>query len=422
MGNEAEVTAPLTPEQRVKERDALLSTIKQVCGDVVSDIVETKFKTLAEARTANFTPPPVKGATTTSGTSTAGEAFPLGAQICSVAAGSKARKDGHAKSVQEGAVEWSTKNVGADAFVTKSLSAGEFVDSGMFIRGDVATTWTDLLTPKIAVLALNPVRIPMPSGTFTAPKVTSDVSAYYRGEAQDATTSRPTTGARSLKARELVIEVPISNKLLMRGGPDVMRFVQRLAVRRAQIRKDVALLRGDGTEHTPKGLTKWASQTLTAQASPTFAQILTNLGSVISALESANVGMESLGAIMAPRTKNFLMFQALNGFGVPFFLEEMRGGNLLGFPYKSTTNVPTNQGGSANESYMVWADFDNVLYGETDQTQIKVSEEASYKENGVLVSAFSRGETLMLLSEEHDLSVEHEEAVIVLDHITWGAS
>jgi HK97 family phage major capsid protein len=317
--------------------------------------------------------------------------------------------------------DYFSKSVPTNEVLRRSLAAGDLAGGGMFITGDVRSTFTDLLVPAVIFFQLGPQKVPMPSGTMLAPRVGGDVSAFFIGETQEPALTRPSFGGRMMNARKLACAVPISNDLMRRGGPDVAEMVQRLAVRRMGITADLASLRGLGTDFSPRGVYNWAGSTATATASPTFSQVLSDAGGMILKLRKANVPMMKLGWVMGPRTENFLMYQIVTPLGIPYFMTEMQNGTFLGKPYATTTNIPENLGGGANESQMLLADWNSILYGETMTLNIKMSEEASYTENGVSNSAFMKDETLIVLRQEFDISVEHQEAVTMLDHQTWGA-
>jgi HK97 family phage major capsid protein len=415
-----EVQPPTLSEE---QRGALLSEIRsivgeeaeRIVGEAMSKKVTNQLGDLAgggEQRSAKF-----------AGT------YPVGSLAVALAASSPGRRrtptgfDGEAKH-SAGAAKFAEKFYGAGSPVAKALNSSEWSDAGIFIEGDVRQEVTDLLLPEVAVMAMGPVVFPMPSGTGEAPRVTADVTAYYQGEGQEPTPSKPGTGSRSLKAKELVCEVPISNKLLRRGGPEASSFVQRLMTRRMGIRKDQALLKGNGTAFTPRGLYHWAAnKTPATSGTPDFAEVLADLGAMLTRARSANVAAGSRFAwAFSARTEGFLKYNVVTSLGMPYFLQEMMTGKLLGFPFFVTNNVEDNLGSGADESWILCAAMDNVIYGDSMSLSMGFSTEASYTENGEQRNAFTRDETLMVVREEHDLTVEHQEAVEVLTEVTWGVA
>jgi HK97 family phage major capsid protein len=145
---------------------------------------------------------------------------------------------------------------------------------------------------------------------------------------------------------------------------------------------------------------------------------------MILALEENNVPFSNPGWIFSPRIAMFLM-TLRDGLGNYVFRAEMQTGKFWGYPFRKTTQIPTNLGsGSDSEFYL--ADFDDVIIGDTMNIQVAVSEEASYRnENDELVSAFSLDQTVMRVLLEHDIVLRHDESVAVMTECPWtpgGAS
>ncbi len=411
-------------------RDELLAVIKQACGEVVADMVETNFKALAEKRGVEgfnplAAPAEIHVTTTAKGDRPWAVDTTVGATVaCGLMGLIGARKQG--RDPMAAAVEYAEKSLGAKdrPVALKALSASKFEDSGFLIPDTVRDQWIELLYPNLSVLSLGPQILPMPTGKMTLPKQVTGTSYSFVGEAQEPAISQPTQGGLSLSAKKGGIEVAINNDLVRRGGPRVANYVQDLMVKDASVGKDLALLRGLGTEFTPRGLYYFSASNVTATNSttPAFADILSDLGKVITAQETTNLGFNRAGWIVAPRVKNYMMFNALTALGLPYFMEEIKSGTIMGYPYRASTQVPVNLGGGANESWMILANFANVLYAETMNTLIKISDEASYKNAaGTLVSAFGQDQTVIQLLEEYDLGVEYNLAVHRLDTIKWGA-
>jgi len=305
--------------------------------------------------------------------------------------------------------------------IIKALTASEAVGGGVLIQEQVSSDFIDLLTARAVVRSFNPIVMPMDSGGMTVPKLTAASTAYYIGENRDATKSQQSFGAKRLTARKLAVLVPISNDLIRRGGPKVGTIVRNDAVRSAGLKEDVSFIRSQGSEFTPKGLRYQAAAAniLTATGGGTYDldSVTGDLGSLILALEESNVMFSNPGWILAPRTKQFLM-TIRDGLGNFAFRAEMLTGKLWGWPFKVTTQIPTNLSNSSSEIYL--ADFDDVVIGDTLRMEIAVSQEAPYRdENNELQSSFSLDQTVMRLLMEHDIVLRHDESVGVLTDVRW---
>jgi len=397
-------------------KDQVLKLVKDAVGGVADEVLEAQFKKfeqIATDRLAQLQTAAVAGAALAE--LGKGKSI-LGAIGYAVVKAGRDRKNGVAQATP---VEVLAKALGPE--LSKTLNLQDATAGGALVQGDVADYFFDVLRPKVAVLGLGAQEVPMPSRQLKISGFTGDATSTFVGEPNtQEVKSQPTTGARNLSAKTQLTLVPISNQFLdSPPGPRITRFIEQSTTRRVGITQDAKAIRGAGTEFTPKGLTKWAKTTTAAAGSPTLITALADLGGMLNRLESADVPMEKLGIILSPRSKNWLMFKALDGQNKPYFLDEMRGGTLLGIPFRATNNVPNNVGTGGNKSEIILADFAMVLYGTVNGIQVEYFAEGSYTENGVLVSAMERNEQVMRLVLEWDLNVEHEEAVDVLNDVAW---
>jgi HK97 family phage major capsid protein len=110
-----------------------------------------------------------------------------------------------------------------------------------------------------------------------------------------------------------------------------------------------------------------------------------------------------------------------DGNGNYVFRAEMLNGTLWGFPYKTTTLVPTNLGsGSDSEIYLV--DFADAVYGDTMRMSIEAFDQMSYTDpsTGNLVSAGQRDQTVIRAITEHDFGMRHDASVAILTGVAWA--
>lgn len=305
--------------------------------------------------------------------------------------------------------------------VVKALEASSFSAGGALIQAEVSSDFIDLLTPRAVVRSFGTTVIPMDSGVMQIQKLTAASSAYYIGESRDITKSQQSFGMKQLSAKKLAVLVPISNDLLRRGGPKVNTIVRNDALRSISLKEDLTFIRAQGSAFSPRGLRYHAAAAniLTAQTAFNLTKVTQDLGSMVLALEEANVAFGNPGWMLAPRVKQYLM-TVRDGNGNFAFRDEMLTGKLWGFPFKSTTQIPRNLGsGDKSEIYLV--DFDDVLIGQTLNLEVAISSEASYKdENDDLVSAFSLDQTVLRMLLEHDLQVRYDESVAVLTDVDWA--
>jgi HK97 family phage major capsid protein len=108
-----------------------------------------------------------------------------------------------------------------------------------------------------------------------------------------------------------------------------------------------------------------------------------------------------------------------DGNGNFAYRDEMLAGTLWGFPFGTTTAIPTNLGGGSDESEIYFVDFADAIIGEAQTLTVDASTEASYKSGGNLVSAFSKDQTVIRAIEEHDFAMRHDASVAVLTAVKW---
>ncbi len=357
-----------------------------------------------------------------------GESQDLGRSLLSVAANQSSDPQETAAFAEQ---TWGRESSVYQAFAAGGAVSGASVDSGgAVVAASVRDEYIDLLRPRVAVMALDPVMVPMPTGSMVIHEVTADASASYVGEDDIAQVSRPSMGGRKMTAKTLKTNIPIKKDHIRRartGAPgslrDVERFIQRTALRRSAIKKDMTYLRARGTDNTPKGIRYWAAEKniYTAAATNDFISVLQTLGGAIGRMEDADVLMTRPGWILRPRDKNFLAYQCLSD-DRPFFLEMISRGELLNGPFATSSLVPGNLGVNGDASEIYLADFELVLIGDTLELEMETVHNGTYYENGKLVSAGARDEVLVVMREQHDLTVEHREAVVVLTEVRWAVA
>jgi len=307
--------------------------------------------------------------------------------------------------------------------VQKQLMAGEFDSGGFLIRPEFADGIIPFLYARAVVRRAGPRVLPLNNGTLTMPKHTGSVTASYVGESQVISKTEPTGGQIIMTAKKLAAIVPISNDLLrFDAGNQADVWVRDDLVRRIAVREDQAFLRDDGTEHKPKGMRYWvASGNITASVGTSATNIETDIKTLINNLEQNNVALEDTVFFMAPRSKNHLVnLRDGNGNLIYPSMREAQP-TLFGRPVFVTTNIPVNLGAGGNETEVYLVNMMEVVIGEAAGLQIEVDSSASYTSGASLVSSFERDETLVRAIEMHDFAVMHEEAISIINQITWGA-
>lgn len=302
----------------------------------------------------------------------------------------------------------------AAALNTATPSAG-----GYMIPPGYVPELIELLRPASVIRASGARTMPMPAGTLTMPKLASGSTASYIGEGDDAKTSQPSVGQLSLAKKKLVALVPVSNDMIRFSSPSANEVVRDDVIQGIGTREDQAFIRDDGTAGTPKGLRSLAiaANVIAANATVNVQNVKNDAGKLELALTGKNVKMIKPGWLFSPRTLVFLS-NLLDANGNNAF-PEIAAGTWRGKPYKVTTSIPDNLGDGGDESEIYLTDFNDAIIGEATGLIIDISTNATYMENGQLVSAFSRDQTVVRAITEHDFGLRHDPSTAVLTGVKW---
>jgi len=309
-----------------------------------------------------------------------------------------------------------------DNYMAKSLNESVFAAGGALVPEEFMNELIPLLRAKTVVRSLGATSIPMNRGSLTMPFQNGASTANYIGELQNIPASQPAYGQLALSAKKLVNLVPISNDLLQDSSFNVDSLVRDDMVRTMSLREDIAFIRDTGAANTPRGMRFWApaANILPMTAPVTLATITDDLFNAILLLENGNIPLDRAGWIMTPRTKSGLMrLRDLNGNFV--YRDEMLRGQLLGFRYETTTQIPNNLGGGANESEVYFADFSSLVIAESSQLQVSVYEGGAFNDGAGVVSGISTDQTVIRAIARHDFGARQRgQEIAVITGVTWG--
>ena len=304
--------------------------------------------------------------------------------------------------------------------LAKALSTGAQVTGGALIPEDYVSEMIELLTPHTVVRSSQPITIPMPNGNLTMPRQVTASQATYIGENQPIPVSQPGFGQIKLSWKKLAVLVPISNDLIRYSSPQASAVVQNDVLSAMARREDIAFLRGAGLADDPKGLLNWcpAGQKITSSGALTLDAVTDELEDLQLLLENANVPFTRPIWFFSPRTAKFLR-SIRDASGHYAFRAEMATGKLNGFPFKTTTLIPSTLGAGGDESEIYLVDMSQAVIGDSMRILIDTSTEAAYMDGATVVPTFSVDQTVVRALASHDFNMRHLEAVAVLDGVKW---
>jgi HK97 family phage major capsid protein len=319
------------------------------------------------------------------------------------------------------AKEW--KRDATVAHIEKAIQAQDAASAGLLVPEPIMAEVTELLRAAVVIEASGAAMVPMPNGNLSLNHQETGATAQYLGEVAPITPSQPTFGRLKLSAKKLGALVPVSNDFLRYAVPQANQLIRDDLVQTLSVRKDLALIRDDGSQDTPKGL-RWlapaanvVARTLDA-GNVTLETVTDDLVNAIDRLESANIRMVRPGWLMHPRTKNFLM-KLRDGNGNRVYRDEMRAGTIEGLPFRTTTNIPTNLGVGGDESEIYLVDFASIIVGEAFDLEIVVSDQASFTQNGQQ-NGFQQDETLVRALMAHDINARFRgREITIITSVDW---
>lgn len=305
--------------------------------------------------------------------------------------------------------------------MSAALSGASDSAGGVTIPQAQAAEVIELLRPRVTVINSGARIIDMPAGEVRNARQATSATANYGAENHVTEESEPTFDKVDQNFKTLRTLVPVGNALLRHSGTNVMQLVRDDMLDVMGLRKDLAFLRGDGTGDTPKGLGGWvlAGHTQSAVAK-TAAAVEQALRLMVSKVQDSNVAMIACGWIMRASTRNFLAsLRDANGNYV--FPSIDQNNTLLGYPIKTTSQLPDNLGVGGDETEVFFADFNDCMVGDSMKLVISSSTEAAYVDtSGDTVSAYQNDLTLMRAIEEHDFAPRHDVAISKLTGAGWS--
>lgn len=315
-----------------------------------------------------------------------------------------------------------------DGFVAKALMESNFQDGGSTVKPEILADFIELLRSAMVLRDLGMGVLPMKTNELLWNRQNSPATAGYRGELIAIVASQLKTGMLKFQARELNVFTSISNNLLNDAGPLVDQMVRDDVIAVLALRIDLAGIRGTGANDTPTGLRFLCDQVnniipaTQAGAEATFDEIGKDLAKLFRRVKGVNGIIRKPGILITPRVEEALETVS-STLGVYPFREQLEKGYIRGAPYRTTTQIPENGGGGANETEVYLVDFAEFFMGENEDILIESSREATFVDgNGATVNAFQQGVTAIKATARHDFGLRHVEKAAVLTACKWGAS
>jgi HK97 family phage major capsid protein len=342
--------------------------------------------------------------------------------------------------------------------MNRALVVSVGASGGFIVPPDYVNEIIELLRPKAQVRSSNPRVMPMPRGTMTLPGQKTAATASYGSETKQIAASQQGLNQIVASYKKLTALVPVSNDMMRYADPAADAFVRDDLVKVLALREDLAFIMGDGTADTPRGFLSFANgwiaansgtvgnwltaanstlavnatdpanttggNFITSNETYTLATVAAELGGCVNRLDTANVPDDKRTWFMHPRSYNYL-FNVQNSLGVYVYREELLTGKLLSYPFKKTTQIPTNfydaTGTNKDCSFVFLVEMDEALILDSMSLELAISREGMYVDStGATVSAFQNDQTIIRAIAEHDFQMRHDQSVACIQTVRWA--
>lgn len=306
-----------------------------------------------------------------------------------------------------------------DVLEQRLMSQGSFAQGGSLVPPEMAAEMVELLYAKTVALALG-ARTMEFQASINIGKLNSGASVAYAGENALIVPSTPGTGELRLAGKKAVALVGVTNELLRNPSVGADAILRDDLLQAMALRRDLSALRGTGDASQPKGVTKWInSSNYFNSAGTTTANKVADLVKAVRLVDESNIDLTSGGWAMSPRSK-WALFATLDSNSNFVFAQQLAMGMLLGFPVRTTTQIPNNLGGGTDSEvyFGAWADL-IIGFDKVTPLSLEFFPNGTYHDGSALVSGISQDQTPVRLMEAHDVVLRHDNTFARIDAVAW---
>ena len=303
---------------------------------------------------------------------------------------------------------------------TKAQSAGVDTAGGFLVPlqalgGFIEILRANMVTAALGATVLNDlIGIPV-----EVPKQTSTSTANWIEENSTITESQIGLGQLQMNPKALGTLVKMSNRSVRLTNPAIEALVQRDMAEQMARRLDITALNGTGTLGSPLGIINQVGVVTVDFDSTAVHGAATNpsweaMYELEGVLEDADALKGSLGYTFAPAIKRQMSklraaaFATVDNEGEFLQTQPMTSANItavLGHPFATTTQLPTNLGGGTDQGQVIFGNWADLLIGMWGGMRLKASEDAS--------TAFERDQLWVRAIMDVDIAIRRVESFTV---------
>ncbi len=299
----------------------------------------------------------------------------------------------------------------------RALEAGSFSGAGVLISEQLSSEFIELLYARTVASQLGARDLGF-RGSLKMGKMNSGATVGYVGEEANIVPSQPALGSITLTGKKAAGLVAVTNELLALASPGADAIIRDDLLMAMALRRDLSFYRGTGSELQPKGVYSWVKAGNKANQSGTaLANVVADYLGLCRLVDESNIPMDSAAFAFAPRTF-WGLAKLLDGQGQFVFMPMLMAGNLFGFKFGKTTQIPTNLSGTQSEVY--FGVHGDVILGrdESRPLEVEMQPNGAYHNGTTVVAGFSNDTTPIRIIESHDVAARHDNSFAVLEQVT----
>lgn len=279
------------------------------------------------------------------------------------------------------------------------------------------------LRNESSFLDAGPMRVQFTNGQFKQGRGATGATASYVAQGALKPVSTPTFDAIDMSAKKLAGIVPLTNEARMWMVIDIENYVRQDLRSAISTVLDLNAWLGTGAGASPTGIFNKAgittyTPTFAAPLVPTLAELDAMANGMILSLTTANLRAGGKWRwVMSYRTFLRLSSMRVGDNDGDMAYPTMQGATPTwkGFPVVVTNQIPTNGGGTTDETTIALVDFTHVLFGEEQGVVIRMSEQATLDPDGTgenLIHLFQQNMFAILAETMHDFGLRYAKAVV----------
>lgn len=301
-------------------------------------------------------------------------------------------------------------------------------DGGILVpAAQVGGNLIPLLSRRSTFLSSDPTVVELTNGQFKQGRGATGASAAYVGQGAAKPMSTPTFDAIDMAAKKLAGIVAITDEAVRWTVGNIVNYVREMLRNAIAETMDLNAYLGTGAGSSPLGiLNKSGVQTVTGTYTSATAPTLKELDTLATAmiLKMTTAFIYPNGGrwrwVMSYRTAAYLSNMRVGNSDGDFAFPTMQGFGVnaniswKGFPVTVTAVLPTNGGGTTDESTLALVDFSHVLYGEDMGLIMKMSDQATISPDGgtTMINLWQDNLIALLAETSHDFGLRYAKAVV----------